>query len=699
MAELRSTIPLTTLKGISTARAVLFASAGITCVEELLEFYPRAYENRGNVRTVSEAIEGETASFLLTVDTPLASARISSKTNGRALSVQHFTASDATGSLRITFFNRPFLKDTFAVGKTFRFYGTLSLSPRGLPGLASPAFEPYDGRTALPPFVPIYPLPNGLTQKLLSSCIRQALALYEDKLFETLDSELLTRLDFPTRYRALCEIHFPSDEEALQKARRRFAFEELYRFKIKTATLGQAARAGKAHRLHYPAMRDFTAALPFALTHAQKRAIQDILTDMTAVNSPEAERMTEKSFTHPARRLVQGDVGCGKTVVAAAAVYAAAQSGCQAALMAPTGILARQHYEELSTLLGRFGIRTVLLVGGMKASEKREALEKIASGEADFAVGTHALIEENVIFRDLALVVTDEQHRFGVLQRASLERKSLRGLRPHTLVMSATPIPRTLAMILYCDLDISVIDEMPVGRQPVKTMAFPTAERTRVYHSIARQISLGHQAYIVCPLAENDETDGSGAPGADEADGELASAREYAASLADSPLAHTRVAYLHGKMRPSEKEDIMARFAAHDIDVLVSTTVIEVGVNVPNATVMLVENAERFGLAQLHQLRGRVGRGHDKAYCVLLSPLLSKNTGSAFAERMDILCRSTDGFAIAEKDLELRGPGEFFGTRQSGELTFRFADITDMELVRTADREASRVLSLLQGKE
>lgn len=681
------TVPVTVFKGVSTAREKLFAEAGIHSVHDLLNYYPRAYENRGNVKEVFAAVDGETASFLLTVTTPLTNARLKSKT-GRPLSVQRFAAADDTGTVRVTFFNRPFLKDTFKVGAKFRFYGVLERTPRGI-SLSSPEFEPYADEADLQPLVPIYPLVSGLTQKILSGCIKQALERYKDDITETLDEELLGRLNFPERYPALCALHFPDDTDALQKARRRFAFEELYEFKLRTAELGKKARAGKALRLHYPDMRAFTARLPFTLTHAQKLAIQDILKDMTAVASPEEEKVQVRAnaaYTRPARRLVQGDVGCGKTVVAAAAVYAAVQSGAQAALMAPTGILARQHYEELSVLLAAFGIKTVLLVGGMKAAEKRAALESLADGSAHFAVGTHALIEENVVFHNLALTVTDEQHRFGVLQRSALEHKSEHGLKPHTVVMSATPIPRTLAMILYCDLDISVIDELPKGRKPVETYAVGTGMRTRVYKFIAGEVSAGHQAYIVCPLAETDDTE--------NLPDELASAREYAESLRNTPLAETRIAYIHGKMKPSEKDRIMTDFASHKIDVLVSTTVIEVGVNVPNATVMFIENAERFGLSQLHQLRGRVGRGSDKAYCILLSPLMKKEkkNDSPFAKRMEVLCRTSNGFVIAEKDLELRGPGEFFGTRQSGELAFRFADITDTALLKLANEEAEAKL-------
>ena len=680
-------IPLHELRGISTAREKLFAGVQVHSVGELLCYYPRTYENRGNIKSIFETADGECAALILTVATPLTNARIQSNRSGRAMTVQHFAAADESGSVKITFFNRPFLKDTFTVGRKFRFYGTLTRTPRGI-DMTSPTFEPVYENENLPALVPVYPLSSGLTQRLISDCVQQALTNYREQIAETLPASLLKRHGFPGRYEALKAIHGPTDTEQLALARRRLAFEELYDFHLKTARLGQQARAGKAYRIHYPDMRAFTSTLPFALTLAQKHAIQDILKDITGVTGQSGEQQMRAVFVRPARRLVQGDVGCGKTMVACAAIYAVAKSGYQAALMAPTGILARQHYEEIGQRLAPFGMKTVLLVGGMKLSEKREALTSIANGEANLVIGTHALIEENVIFQRLALAVTDEQHRFGVMQRRALEEKTPGSIKPHIVVMSATPIPRTLAMILYCDLDISIIDQLPAGRQPVNTYAVGEDKRMRVYTFIAKFVAAGRQAYILCPLAEaQDETE--------KTCSEMKAAREYCASLKDTPLADVRTAYIHGRMKPAEKEKIMTAFAAGEIDVLVSTTVIEVGVNVPNAAVMLIENAERFGLSQLHQLRGRVGRGSDKAYCILMSPFMKKNeTDSTFAKRVGILCKSADGFEIAQKDLELRGPGEFFGVRQSGELGFRLADVSaDMPLVLLAKAEAEQTLA------
>ncbi len=680
-------VPITALKGVSDARQKLFASVGVFSVEDLLHYYPRAYQDRGNLKTVEQAEDGEQVALELKVLSPVNSARIRAS---RAHSVQNVVASDDTGTVKLTFFNRPYLKDTLKVGRTFRFFGVLIRNRYGT-SMASPIFEPTDTGVPLLSLVPVYPLTAGLTDKLISTCMKQIFEQYKTGIPETLSEDLRKRHGFPGRYEALCEVHFPTDKQNLETARRRLAFEELYRFYVRTAALGKRVRRGNAYRIRYPDMRAFTSALPFELTLAQKHAIQDILRDMTAVSSPDDEQKCGlPSYVPPARRLVQGDVGCGKTMVAAAAVYAVCRSGLQAALMVPSSILARQHYEELSGLLEQFGIRTALLVGGMKASEKKSTLEQIANGEIGLVVGTHALIEDNVAFQSLALAITDEQHRFGVLQRKALEKKGREGILPHTVVMSATPIPRTLAMILYCDLDISIIDQMPKGRIPVETFSVGEDKRNRVYHFIAGHVKDGKQAYILCPLAE-ENTDGEAPKPAIE----LSAAKEYQASLQKTVLADIPTAYIHGKMKPSEKEDIMARFVAGEIKVLVSTTVIEVGVNVPNAVVMFIENAERYGLSQLHQLRGRVGRGKDKSYCILMSPLLGKRSAdSPFAKRMEILCKSTNGFEIAEKDLELRGPGEFFGLRQSGELAFRLANpVTDADLFVLAKSEAEKSIN------
>jgi ATP-dependent DNA helicase RecG len=555
--------------------------------------------------------------------------------------------------------------------------------------MTSPEYEPYYEDYMPARIEAVYPLTSGITRKLISSCVKQALENYKDDIEDNLEPDIVKRNGFMPYYEALWGAHFPKDEKTLENARKRLAFEELYNFYLKMLFLGDKSRKGKAYRIDYPDMRKFVSFLPFKLTYAQKKAIQDILVDITLAHDPgENAKNKGKRFAPPARRLVQGDVGSGKTVVACAALYACAKSGFQSVLMAPTGILARQHYESIGKLLSNFGIRTVLLVGGMKTAQKRETLQMIESGEAQVVIGTHALIEENVKFKNLALAITDEQHRFGVMQRKALEDKNDEDIKPHTVVMSATPIPRTLALIMYCDLDISIIDTMPLGRKPVETYAVGTDMRSRVYKFIFRQAKQGKQSYIVCPLAEESEemlTTGY----------EMKAAKEYCDALKKTPLGELEITYIHGKMKQQEKDDIMERFADGKIDLLVSTTVIEVGVNNPNATVMLVENAERFGLSQLHQLRGRVGRGSDKSYCILMSPLLKKSKpDSTFSKRMDILCKSTDGFKIAEKDLEIRGPGEFFGKRQSGEFKFRIADVSsDMKLLMLAKEEAERTVN------
>lgn len=691
-------IPVTDIKGISTAREKLFGELGISTIGDLLYHFPRTYQNRGNTKDVFEAFDGELVSLVLEVQTPLMSSRVKS-TNKNIKTIQHIMACDNTGNVKIVFFNREFLKNTFSPGKKFRFYGTISKKGK-VPEMVSPDFEPFNTGIQLPPYIPVYPLSAGISQKLMGSCTGYSLEKYEDLITETLPFDVIERNGLCSLKDALKGIHYPENSHQLEKARRRLAFDELYWFFLKTMRLGGKEYSGAAHRIPYPDMKAFTAVLPYTLTSAQKHAIHDILIDMSGTNKPEKGYFGGERNIAPSRRLVQGDVGCGKTMVACAAIYAVASSGFQAALMAPTGILARQHYEELCNVFSNFGIKCALLTGGMKLTEKRKTISDIASGEVSVVIGTHALIEENVAFRNLALVVTDEQHRFGVMQRKALESKSsVFDVKPHVVVMSATPIPRTLALIMYCDLDVSIIDKLPVGRKPVETCALGENKRKRIYGFISDLVNAGKQGYIVCPLAEATEDSEISAKA------ELKSAKEYCKSLENTELGSYRVEYIHGKMKQAEKDDIMNRFANGDIDILVSTTVIEVGVNVPNAVFMLIENCERFGLSQLHQLRGRVGRGQDKSYCILMSPLLAKaSPDSDFKKRIDTICKSNNGFEIAEKDLELRGPGEFFGLRQSGEFRFSIANISaDMELVNSAKSEASKTFNseqeLLKSKE
>ncbi len=695
MARNLAEMPLSEIKGISSAREKLFSKLDIHNISDLFNHYPVSYQNRGVIKELFEVAHGECVSLVLEITTPLTSARIKSKSSGRPLTVQHMTASDSTGSIKITFFNREFLKDTFKTGRKFRFYGTVSKLPKGIT-MISPEFELYDGNAELPAFVPVYPLTAGISQKLISGAVKRALAMFGDEISENMTDDFLAKNDFIHLRDAIRLIHFPESVADVDAARKRLAFNELYQFFLGTIRLGKKERTGRAFRIKYPDMKAFTGKLPFTLTLAQKKAIQDILIDISTVRDPDSERFCNDVYTFPARRLIQGDVGSGKTMVACAAIYACAKSGFQAALMAPTGILARQHHEELSGILANFGIKCVLMTGGMRISEKKAAVEAIATGEATVVVGTHAIIEDSVVFKKLALVITDEQHRFGVMQRKALEDKSVSGVKPHVIVMSATPIPRTLALVMYCDLDVSIIDMLPKGRKPVETYAVGNDKRNRVYKFIAELVSVGRQAYIVCPLAEKDDElmlennleDVSAFTGGSL---ELQSAKEYLDTLKKTPLSEFRCEYIHGKMKQAEKDEIMTRFSAGEIDVLVSTTVIEVGVNVPNAAVMLIENAERFGLSQLHQLRGRVGRGSDKAFCILMSPLMGKSSESSdFSKRINVICKNNSGFVIAEKDLELRGPGEFFGKRQSGDFRFAIANISsDMHLVTLARETAA----------
>ncbi len=675
-------MPVTCLYGVSEARKKLFSKLGINTLSDLIYHFPAHHENRSEIVNTVDIVSGQVHSLVLEITTAVTSTRIKSGRTGRAMTVQKFIASDETGGVKMTFFNCDFLKNVFTMGRKFRFYGVIT----GLAGncsMTSPEYEPYDENTQLKPYVPRYPLTAGLSSKLLSSCVQQALNRCKEDIQDYIEKEDLEKYNLADLYTALCNIHFPTDSDALEFAKRRLAFDELYTLQLKTIMLGSKEREGKAYRIKYPDMKAFTAALPFELTRAQKRTIQDILIDISTLRNPDEESAYDGQNTlSPARRLVQGDVGSGKTAVACAVIYACAKSGYQSALMVPTGILARQHFESLNEILGKFGISCALLTGQTSASAKKQIYNALQKGDIDVLIGTHALIEDKVKFKNLALAITDEQHRFGVGQRKTLEAKGTDTLMPHTVVMSATPIPRTLAMIIYCDLDISIIDELPKGRQSVDTACINDSKRKRAYEFLYDRVKEGRQAYVVCALAQEKNKDGEYIQSGTY---EMRSAKKLCEDLSEGYLKGLRLSYIHGRMKQAEKDGIMEAFARGEIDVLVSTTVIEVGVNVPNAAVMLIENAERFGLSQLHQLRGRVGRGAHKSYCILVSPLAKKSRDSDFSQRMDILCKTNDGFEIASKDLELRGPGEFFGNRQHGEICFKMADaVRDIELVASA---------------
>ncbi len=661
------------LYGVGDVRAKAYARMKIYTVSDLLEHYPRGYENRGDVIPLTDADGLSKHAHILTVATEPRVTRI----KGRMTLLQ-FRAFDESGTCTITFFNQNFLKDTFPIGATFRFYGKVERSKKGLT-MSSPAYELWQEDVALPPLCSVYPLTEGISRKQIQKDIAAALTLasLSQEQADFLDEEMRARLGLCTRGFALRNIHLPDSFSSLALAKKRLIFDEFFTFATGLGLAGAERQKNAAYPCQNADVRALLSLLPYDLTGAQKRVIAEIAADMqrdVAMN-----------------RMVVGDVGCGKTVCAAAAILMAVQSGRQAAMMAPTEILARQHYADFSTWFDALGIRCALLVGAMSAAEKKRVHAGLCDPDPDkriqVVVGTQALLSEGVGFAAPGLVVTDEQHRFGVDQRATLADKSS---LTHMLVMSATPIPRTLALSLYGDLDVSRIDEMPAGRQKVDTFVVDESYRERLYVFIDKQIREGGQVYVVCPAVdEADDEDGQTDLYLSDVDAEggihkrrapMRSAVQTSEELASRFPEH-RVAFLHGKMKPKEKDAVMQEFAAGRIDILVSTTVIEVGVNVPNATLMIVEDADRFGLSQLHQLRGRVGRGKRKSFCVLVSDAAGKE--STAGERLSVMKTCYDGYAIAERDLAMRGPGDFLraqgeeSVRQSGGVRFRLAELCD----------------------
>ena len=671
------------LYGVGQVRAATYARLGIETVGDLLLHYPRGYENRGDVRLLSETCDNVKSSVVLTVATEPRIARLKNR-----MTLVKFKAYDESGFCDITYFNQEYVKNIFPIGGEFRFYGRVQRSKNGYT-MSSPAYEPYKDDSSLAPLIPVYPLTEGLSQKQIAKDMKAALtiAAVAEEQEDFLPEKIRERYSLCFRSYALRQIHSPESFAALAKARKRLIFDELFTFAI-----GVTRASSKTKKLSAPPCRDTDTSpledvLPYELTSAQKKVIDEIKSDMstdTAMN-----------------RILVGDVGCGKTVCAAAAIYIAVKNGRQAALMAPTEILATQHYEELSKLLGRLGVRCDLLVGAMTAAQKKRVHSAVASGEIDVIIGTQALLSEGVELARAGLVVADEQHRFGVDQRASLaEKNSL----SHMLVMSATPIPRTLALAVYGNLDVSKIDQLPPGRQRVDTFVVDESYRDRLNAFIGKQVESGGQVYVVCPSV-NEREDEEVDLFMDDIDGDgqiknvlpLKSAVGYAAEL-ERIFPQYKVSFLHGKMKPKDKDAVMRAFSKGEINILVSTTVIEVGVNVPEACLMIVENAERFGLSQLHQLRGRVGRGRRKSYCILVSEAI-KTEGRA-KERLMTMKSCYDGFEIAEKDLLIRGPGDFLRgsgddpVRQSGGVRFRLAELCDdTELLRTAFDEAKTLLS------
>jgi ATP-dependent DNA helicase RecG len=651
--------PIRHIKSIGEVRARLFHRLNIFTVDDLITHFPREYEDRGNLKKISQLVDGETCAFEGIIMSKVNETRIR-----KGMMIYNVHIKDETGSIVGTWFNQHFIKNVFYIGESYVFYGKISKKFRNFE-VQSPVYEKIDDKEMKKTcrIVPVYPSTYNLTQNMIVTAISNALKSVVGSIDEILPLWVLSNYHLSEINHSMQNIHFPSSEKDFNSARFRLVFEELFMLQLGLLSIKNNLEGDKKG-IKFEAVSEieaFITGLSFKLTNAQSKVFKEIKKDM------ESGKVMN--------RLVQGDVGSGKTIVAVLALFKAVRSGYQGAMMVPTEILAQQHFESISSLLSKYEIKIALLKGSQTKKQKSEILDNIKAGGVDIVIGTHALLEENVEFERLGLVITDEQHRFGVRQRAVLSRK---GNNPDVLVMTATPIPRTLALILYGDLDISIIDELPPGRKPVETYPVDESMRERINSFIRKKVQEGRQVYIVCPLV--DESDSI----------EAKSATNLAEKISQKDFSDLKVGLIHGKLKSREKEEIMKSFAVGNLDILVSTTVIEVGVNVPNATVMAVENAERFGLAQLHQLRGRVGRGESQSYCILYN----EGKSDVSKERMKVMQKTNDGFVISEKDLELRGPGEFFGTRQHGIPDLKIANLyKDMDILRMSQEAALKILS------
>ncbi len=639
------------LKGVGEKRAELFSKLGINSVGDILEYYPRMYEDWSKVKKISETVVGETVCVKGFVTHTPTKALIK-----KGMTIYKTGICDGEDVMELTIFNNRFAAEALKEGEEYVFFGKMggNLYKREM---TNPAFSASEGGDRIRP---IYSSSQNLSTKIIEKTVRTAIDNVKDTLIETLPDKIRNTYKLASLIFSLENIHFPQSEKNLEVARRRLIFEELFILQLGLLLLRSRSKKITANRITEDKTEEFCSFLPFTMTGAQSRAVREAVEDM------------KKDV--PMNRLVQGDVGSGKTAVAAAIIYNAAKNGFQSALMAPTEILATQHYYTLAKFFENTDINVALLTGSLRKKQKDEIKEKLKNGEIDLLVGTHAIIQDDVEFENLGLAVTDEQHRFGVAQRGSLSKK---GEEPHLLVMSATPIPRTLALMIYGDLDVSILDELPPGRQKIDTFYVDYQKHERAMNYVKKHLDRGLQGYIVCPLVESEES-------------ELTSATQIYENFKNNDFNDYTVGLLHGKMKPKEKDEVMKKFAEGETQLLIATTVVEVGVDVPNSVIMVIENAEMFGLSQLHQLRGRVGRGKEKSTCILISDAQNDEAKT----RLNVMCKTSDGFKIADEDLKLRGPGDFFGSRQHGLPKMKIANLlNDMKTLKEAQAEAKKVLA------